>query len=440
MNLKYSLSLAVTIALGHCLLQASAAQPARPPVSKVEILVPAPEAELHGTVAVRVRITPPEGQKPPAAVYCGIGGGPPWVRMERDSQAGEWTAETDSAMVPNGAQELRVVTDERRVRAAVKVNTKNPFKVFVADLHGHTSNSDGALTPEAAHKYARDVAKLDVFVLTDHLEQVDDTEWLDAREVAWDFNEDGKFVALPGLEWTKKWGHVNIFDPKTRHWPEDPQAFYQALADAEVVAKFNHPGTGEKSHNALAYSAVGDKAIELMEVRRPEEEQAFLRALKLGWHIAPDGSSDTHSPNWGNVGRWTGILAPSLSKRCIWDALKNRRVYSSLDRNCQLQFTVNGAVMGTILDEPVEAVEASVVVEDADAEDVIAKVELFEDGAVVETVEPTKPRCEWKTTRKPKPGPHYYFAKVTQRDGNQLWSAPVWVKVAAAGVSAQATK
>ena len=27
----------------------------------------------------------------------------------------------------------------------------------------------------------------------------------------------------------------------------------------------------------------------------------------------------------------------------------------------------------------------------------------------------------------PTPGPHFYYARVTQDDGNLLWSAPVWV-------------
>jgi hypothetical protein len=42
------------------------------------------------------------------------------------------------------------------------------------------------LFPEDAHAYARDVAKLDVFCLMDFLESIDDMEWLDTREVAWD--------------------------------------------------------------------------------------------------------------------------------------------------------------------------------------------------------------------------------------------------------------
>jgi hypothetical protein len=32
-----------------------------------------------------------------------------------------------------------------------------------------------------------------------------------------------------------------------------------------------------------------------------------------------------------------------------------------------------------------------------------------------------------RTTVTPEPGEHFYYAKVTQADGNVLWSAPVWV-------------
>ena len=33
---------------------------------------------------------------------------------------------------------------------------------------------------------------------------------------------------------------------------------------------------------------------------------------------------------------------------------------------------------------------------------------------------------DWRTTE---PGEHYYFVKVTQADGNPMWSAPVWVRM-----------
>ena len=66
---------------------------------------------------------------------------------------------------------------------------------------------------------------------------------------------------------------------------------------------------------------------------------------------------------------------------------------------------------------------------DPDKGDLIAKIELFEDGEIVDTDKPdTESRC-WNPTRTPEPGKHYYFVKVTQADGNMLWSAPIWVTV-----------
>ena len=59
-----------------------------------------------------------------------------------------------------------------------------------------------------------------------------------------------------------------------------------------------------------------------------------------------------------------------------------------------------------------------------------SKIELFEDGIVVQMDEPNSENRHWETTFNPATGKHYYFVKVTQADGNLLWSAPIWVTVA----------
>ncbi len=396
----------------------------RQPAPKIDILQPKIGQALGGMVEVQLKL-PAQLSGP---VYAGLGG-PPWAKLERASDANEWRALLDSKMVPNGPQKLIVKTYNKRADVALDVTVRNPLKVYFSDLHSHTGYSDGVLLPAVAHDYARNVSKLDVFTLTDHLEQVDDTEWLDMREAAWDASEDGKFVSIPGLEWTKKIGHINILDPQTNRWPADLAGFYKAAAEAGVVCKFNHPEDGTKVFDGLAYSEAGDKAVQLMEVRRAPEEQAYLLALKLGWHIAPDGSDDTHGPTWGSRFAWSGILAPGLSKRNILDALKNRHCYSTLDRDCLLRFKVNDAIMGDIIPDPVKTVQAVVTVNDPNPDDAIAKIELFEDGSVVQTDEPNANRRRWTIQRAPGPGKHYYFVKVTQADGNLLWSAPVWLTI-----------
>ncbi len=104
-------------------------------------------------------------------------------------------------MVPNGNQKVIVKTVNKRSDVALNVKINNPLKIYFADLHSHTGFSDGHFLPFIAHDYARRTAKLDIFVLTDHLEYVDDTEWLDMRETAWDTSEDeslSPFQALSG--------------------------------------------------------------------------------------------------------------------------------------------------------------------------------------------------------------------------------------------------
>jgi len=402
----------------------SAAGAERKPEPKVEILQPKANQVLSGRIDVQLRLP----TKLSGPVYAGFGG-PPWAELEQVGDSNEWHGQLNSRMVPNGAQKLIVETTNRKADNTINVTVKNPLKIYFSDLHSHTGYSDGTLLPKVAHDYARKVSKLDVFVLTDHLEQVDEVEWLDIRQAAWNACEDGKFVSIPGLEWTKKIGHMNIYDPTTNRWPTELAAFYKAAADARVVCKFNHPGTGEKVFHGMAYSEVGDRAVQLMEVRRDEEEQAFILALNQGWHIAPDGSDDTHGPNWGSRFAWSGILAPGLSKRNILDALKKRHCYSTLDRNCTLRFKVNNVVMGDIVSEPVENVKVMVAVNDPDAGDIINRIELFEDGSVIQTDGPNSNHRRWKTLFKPKAGDHFYFVKITQEDGNMMWSAPIWVKV-----------
>lgn len=410
-------------------------QPA-PPVASLKVLTPGQGTVVSCDLAVEIQVDRPEGAAEPKRMLAGLGG-PPWTELQK--QGDIWKGTLDTTLVPNGPQTLRVITENRKVAATVAVNVSNPLRIWFGDLHSHTSYSDGTYLPRDAYSYAREVAKLDVFCLTDHLESLDANEWLDTREVAWKANELGKFVALVGLEWTKEWGHLCIYDPPTFRWPTDPEEFYRAAAQAGVVLKFNHPGDGTKSHAGLAYSETGDRVVQLMEVRNVVEEQAFRRALRLGWHLAPEGSTDTHGPNWGNLRTWTAILAPGLSLRNILDALANRRCYSTGDRTCRLDFTVNGLSMGTVHAVPAQTAKVRLALADPDEAETAATVELFLDDALAQTVELKQSGTTHETELTPPPGSHYIWAKVKQPDGNTLWSAPIWITIETGSSPQQST-
>ena len=94
-------------------------------------------------------------------------------------------------------------------------------RILWADLHGHSNLSDGTGTAEDYFRYARDVAGLDVAVLTDHdhvgRRPLDATPefWAEIRKQVAAFNDPGRFVTVLGFEWTS-WihghRHVLYFD------------------------------------------------------------------------------------------------------------------------------------------------------------------------------------------------------------------------------------
>lgn len=419
------------ICLCLMLVLGSACAQEAPPAPKLEFIHPVAGATLQGAVSVRVRAVP--DNLVPQATYVSFYG-PPWLRLTRIGDTNEWQAELDTRLTGNGPNTLvarayyAATVKPARAETSLKVTLENPLQCYFGELHGHTGFSDGRLFPADAYEYARRVARLDFFALTDHLEGMTARVWADSREAAWKAHEDGAFVVLTGLEWTKPIGHACLFDPPTHRWPLELTEFYAAVAQSGIIAKINHPGRGADVFDGLAYSELADQAVQLIEVRNDNEEQAYLRALAAGWHLGPDGSDDNHAGTWGTAGTWMAVVMPGLSRANLWAALQGRHCYSTADRNCRLILRVNGALMGDIAAAPARQAQISVEVGD-DHPDVIAKLELFEDGQIVATDTPGTATCRWELTRMPPAGSHYYFVKVTQADGQRLWSAPVWLTI-----------
>ncbi len=402
-----------------------------PPAPKLEFLQPAAGTTLQGVLQVRVRTSP--DNLVPEAVYLSFYG-PPWSRLQRIGDTNEWQADLDTRLTGNGPNTLvarayyATTVKPARAEVSLKVVLDNPLQCYFGELHGHSGFSDGRLLPADAYEYARRVARLDFFVLTDHLEGMTPRVWADSRAAAWKAHEDGAFVVLTGLEWTKPIGHACIFDPPSHRWPLDLTEFYAAVVQAGIVAKINHPGRGADVFDGLAYSEIADQAVQLMEVRGDNEEQAYLRALAAGWHLGPDGSDDNHAGTWGTAGTWMAVVMPGLSRANLWAALQGRHCYSTADRNCRLILRVNGTLMGDVAATPTREAQVSVEVGD-EAPDAIARIELFENGQIVATDTPGTTTRRWELTRTPTAGSYYYFVKVTQADGQRLWSAPVWVTI-----------
>jgi hypothetical protein len=273
------------------------------------------------------------------------------------------------------------------------------------------------------------------------------------------------FLALYGMEWgvISNGGHLNIINPQAlANWElnasgqligtvntpkSDYAALYVTMKQQGWVGQFNHPATtGQFQINAvpLAFDANGAEVMVLAEVMnssafstntsetetsRSTFTGAWNTLLERGYHVGPATNQDNHCANWGlSLRNRTGVLLPSgvaLNNASFVEALRARRVFASEDKTAQLVLTGDGFVMGqSIANSDTLTLVANYASSNGQS---AARVQFFQgvpgrNGTVTQLFEGAG-----SYTFTPANGEHFYYALVTEGDGDRLWSAPLWV-------------
>ena len=356
------------------------------------------------------------------------------------------------------------------------------FQRYFGQLHSHTQYSDGAGSLESALAYVKDLpesANVDFVAFTDHSNYFDsknnpnveaalyDTSlvkdsdpshsWATYKNTVAAFNaaNAGKKVAIAGFEmtWSGGPGHINTFNTpgivsrnnttlnnKTKD--AGLQAYYELLSQTEGVdsiSQFNHPGTTFGNFIDFGYwNAVVDTRMYMVEVGNGEGQigaggyypsyEQYIMALDKGWHVAPTNNQDNHKGRWGNANDARDvILTDDFSESGIYAALRARCMYATEDKNLELDYTVNGNMMGSIIDVP-EKLNFEISFNDPDRTDSIAKVELVvNSGKVAYTWDSAADLAKGSVSVELAPEYTYYFVRVTEGDGDLAVTAPVWV-------------
>ena len=356
------------------------------------------------------------------------------------------------------------------------------FQRYFGQLHSHTQYSDGAGSLDSALAYVKalpDNANVDFVAFTDHSNYFDsknnpnveaalyDTSlvkdsdpshsWATYKNTVAAFNaaNAGKMVAIAGFEmtWSGGPGHINTFNTpgivsrnnttlnnKTKD--AGLQAYYKLLSQTEGVnsiSQFNHPGTTFGNFIDFGYwDAVVDTRMYMVEVGNGEGQigaggyypsyEQYIMALDKGWHVAPTNNQDNHKGKWGNANDARDvILTDDFTEDGIYAALRARCMYATEDKNLDLDYTVNGNMMGSIIDVP-EKLNFEISFNDPDRTDSIAKVELVvNSGKVAYTWNSAADLAKGSVSVELAPEYTYYFVRVTEGDGDLAVTAPVWV-------------
>ena len=355
------------------------------------------------------------------------------------------------------------------------------FQRYFGQLHSHTQYSDGAGSLESALAYIKalpDNANVDFVAFTDHSNYFDKSgaanpegalydmtkateysqqTWKSYKDAVAAFNAEnvGSMVAIAGFEmtWSGGPGHINTFNTpgivsrnnttlnnKTKD--AGLQAYYKLLSQTEGVnsiSQFNHPGTTFGNFIDFGYwDAVVDTRMYMVEVGNGEGQigaggyypsyEQYIMALDKGWHVAPTNNQDNHKGKWGNANDARDvILTDDFTEDGIYAALRARRMYATEDKNLDLDYTVNGNMMGSIIDVP-EKLNFEISFNDPDRTDSIAKVELVvNSGKVAYTWDSAADLAKGSVSVELAPEYTYYFVRVTEGDGDLAVTAPVWV-------------
>ena len=358
---------------------------------------------------------------------------------------------------------------------------KAQFTAYFGQLHSHTQYSDGSGTLDSALDYVANLpesANVQFVAFTDHSNYFDTTSnanpegalydmslasadsqktWNTYKSTIDNFNAThSNIIAIGGFEmtWSGGPGHINTFNTpgivsrnnktlNNKTSDAGMKAYYALLSQSEGVdsiSQFNHPGTTFGNFSDFSYwDPVIDSRMYMVEVGNGEGQigaggyypsyEQYIMALDKGWHVAPTNNQDNHKGRWGNANDARDvILTDNFTEEGIYQAIRDMHMYATEDKNLLVNYSVNGQIMGSSITEVPEKLDISVSVNDPDAADSIAKVEVVvNSGKVAYTWDNAAELATGELSVTLDSGYSYYFIRVTEADGDLAVTAPVWV-------------
>ncbi|UCD78431.1 MAG: DUF3604 domain-containing protein [Desulfobacterales bacterium] len=263
-----------------------------------------------------------------------------------------------------------------RSNPCVVLQERREFKKFWGDLHAQTESTVGTGTEEEYFRFGRDVARLDFISHQGNDFQVTDSDWQRLAEVIKEFNVPGKFVVFPGYEWsgnTSSGGDHNVIyldddQPifRSSHWQisEIPENSLSPAHPVDVLFE-----RLRENGRALLIPHVGGRYA---DIRRYFDEQLIpvveiescwgvfewmlWDALEKSHRVGVVCNSDGHKGRpgaegpgagiFGIYGGLTCILAESLTREALFQAIMQRRCYGTTGPRIYLEFDAAGNPMG----------------------------------------------------------------------------------------------
>ena len=122
------------------------------------------------------------------------------------------------------------------------------------------------------------------------------------------------------------------------------------------------------------------------------------------------------------------ILCEELTKENLSEALKNRRLYASEDKNIKVDFFINKSPMGSII-EKTKILKFIISAIDNDDKDKINKIEVYSNNNnLIESKYFNSNYAKLDFTLETVKKDTFYYVVITQNNNKKTITSPIWIE------------
>ncbi len=276
-----------------------------------------------------------------------------------------------------GDLDLRLMVNGREVARAnpLRVVRAAPLRRYWGDLHGQSGETIGMGSAESYFRYARDKAFIDIVGHQGNDFQITDAFWAELNRLTAAFDVPGRFVCLPGYEWSGNTGmggdrniffrregrpirrssHVLVEGATSTSAVYTAGELFHALADEDAVV-IAHVG-GRYADIKCAHDGRLERSVEVHSAWGTFEwllHDAFAQGYRVGVvchsddHKGRPGATRPGASSFGAIGGLTCYFMSELTRDALFDALRRRRHYGTTGTRLflDLRGTFEEPVMG----------------------------------------------------------------------------------------------
>jgi hypothetical protein len=257
-----------------------------------------------------------------------------------------------------GDIDLTVTADGRLLARAnpLRIVSAAPLRRYWADLHGQSGETIGMGTAEEYFRYARDKAFVDMVGHQGNDFQITDAFWHKLNALTAQFDVPGKFVCLPGYEWsgnTGMGGDRNVFFRREgRPIRRSSHILVEGETSSAAVYTADKLFAALQGEECRVIAHVGGRYADVTyahdgRMERTVEvhsswgtfEWLLHDAFEMGYRVGVVCHSDDHkgrpgattpgASTFGAIGGLSCYLMPELTRDALFEALRTRRHYGT---------------------------------------------------------------------------------------------------------------